>query len=147
MQRASRGGWTPELAGRALAALRIAGAYATGRAVGQRPAKPGETPRSRACWSSRRSAAATCYVSGAATTESAAIRQRAAGLSDALKTLTVARYGRVEKFDSMADEAVQTAMRVTQRTAVGAFADQGMGGGVLAHRSSICGRKSGRDGL
>ena len=30
VQRASRGGWTPELAGRALAALRIAGTYAIG---------------------------------------------------------------------------------------------------------------------
>jgi len=41
VQRASRGGWTPELVGRALAALRVAGAYATNRPVGQRPAKPG----------------------------------------------------------------------------------------------------------
>ena len=30
------------------------------------------------------------------------------------KTLTVARYGRVEKFDSTADEAVQTAIRITK---------------------------------
>jgi len=31
-----------------------------------------------------------------------------------LKALTVARYGREEKFDSMCDEAVQTAIRVTK---------------------------------
>ena len=47
VQRASRGGWTPELIGRALAALRVAGAYAINRPVGQRPAKPGETRRRR----------------------------------------------------------------------------------------------------
>ncbi len=39
VQRASRGGWTQELAGRALAAARIAGAYATGRAGGTAPAQ------------------------------------------------------------------------------------------------------------
>ena len=38
VQRQSRGGWTQDLAGRALAAARIAGAYAIGRPVGQRPA-------------------------------------------------------------------------------------------------------------
>jgi hypothetical protein len=54
------------------------------------------------------------YVSGAATTETAAFANTTAGLSDAMKTLTVARFGRHEKFDSMADEAVQTAMRVTK---------------------------------
>jgi hypothetical protein len=51
------------------------------------------------------------FVSGSATSESA---QRVPGLSDALKALTVARYGREEKFDSMCDEALQTAIRVTK---------------------------------
>jgi hypothetical protein len=41
------------------------------------------------------------------------------GLSDALQTLTVARYGRVEKIDSDADGALEAARRVTseQRSA------------------------------
>jgi hypothetical protein len=114
VQRASRGGWTQELVGRALAALRIAGAYATGRAVGQRPAKADETPQEGVVVV-RPFGRGEVYVSGSATSESAAFARNApAGLSDALKTLTVARYGRIEKFDSMADEAIQAAIRITR---------------------------------
>ena len=113
VQRASRGGWTPELVGRALAALRIAGAYATNRAVGQRPAKIGETP-AEGVVVVRSFGRGDVYVSGAATPESSAFANAPAGLSDAMRTLTVSRYGRVEKFDSMADEAMQTAIRVTR---------------------------------
>jgi hypothetical protein len=32
-----------------------------------------------------------------------------------LKTLTMARYGRTEKFDSNADEAIATAIRITKQ--------------------------------
>ncbi|MBY0492727.1 MAG: hypothetical protein K2Y23_00810 [Cyanobacteria bacterium] len=113
VQRASRGGWTPELVGRALAALRIAGAYATRRSIGQRPALPGETPQEGVIVV-RSFGRGEVFVSGAATTETAAFANAPGGLSDALKTLTVARYGRAEKFDSMADEAVQTAIRITR---------------------------------
>ena len=112
VQSASRGGWTPELVGRALAALRIAGAYATNRAVGQRPAVAGETP-AEGVVVVRSFGRNDVYVSGGATSETAAFA-KADGLSDALRTLTMARYGRVEKFDSMADEAIQTAIRVTK---------------------------------
>ena len=112
VQRASRGGWTPELVGRALAALRVAGAYATRRTVGQRPAKPGETPLEGVVVV-KSFGRGDVYVSGAATTETAAFAN-ATGLSDALKALTIARYGRVEKFDSMADEAIATAIRITK---------------------------------
>jgi len=110
VQRASRGGWSAELAGRALAAARIAGAYATGRAIGQRPAKPGESAvdgvlRVRAFGRGE------VYVSGAATPETTS---RVPGLSDALRALTVARYGRAEQFDSTCDDALQTAIRVTR---------------------------------
>jgi hypothetical protein len=113
VQSASRGGWTQDLAGRALAALRIAGAYATNRPVGQIPAKAGETPR-EGIVVVRAFGRGDVYVSGAATAESSAFANAPAGLSDALRTLTTARYGRVEKFDSMADEAMQTAIRVTK---------------------------------
>jgi hypothetical protein len=113
VQRASRGGWTPELIGRALAGLRIAGAYATNRAIGQRPAKPGETPQEGVIVV-RPFGRGDVYVSGAATAETVIFAKAPAGLSDALRTLTKARFGRVESFDSMADEAVQTAMRVTK---------------------------------
>jgi hypothetical protein len=114
VQRASRGGWTQELAGRALAALRIAGAYATNRAVGQRPATAGETPL-EGVLVVRSFGRGSVYVSGSATPETSAFANAPAGLADALRTLTVSRYGRAEKFDSMADEAIQTAMRVTKQ--------------------------------
>ena len=113
VQQASRGGWTAELVGRALAALRISGAYATNRAIGQRPAKPGETPQEGVIVV-HQFGRGEVFVSGAATAETAVFANAPAALSDALRTLTKARFGRVESFDSMADEAVQTAMRVTR---------------------------------
>jgi hypothetical protein len=109
VQRQSRGGWTQELAGRALAAARIAGSYAIGRAIGQHPAL-GATPRDGVLVV-RSFSRGEVFVSGSATTESTA---RVPGLSEGLKALTVARYGREETFDSMCDEAVQTAIRVTK---------------------------------
>lgn len=109
VQRQSRGGWTQELAGRALAAARIAGSYAIGRAIGQHPAL-GATPRDGVLVV-RSFSRGEVFVSGSATTESTG---RVPGLSEGLKALTVARYGREEKFDSMCDEAVQTAIRVTK---------------------------------
>ena len=109
VQRESRGGWTQDLAGRALAGARIAGAYAVGRAIGQRPAD-GATPQDGVLVV-RSFGRGDVFVSGSATTEST---QRVTGLSDALRSLTVARYGREEKFDSMCDEALQTALRVTK---------------------------------
>lgn len=113
VQSASRGGWTPELVCRALAAARIAGTYATNRPVGQLPAKVAEIPREGVVVV-RAFGRGDVYVSGAATAESTAFANAPAGLSDALRTLTMARYGRTEKFDSMADEAIQTAIRVTK---------------------------------
>ncbi len=109
VQAQSRGGWTQDLAGRALAAARIAGSYAIGRSIGQRPAA-GATPVDGVLVV-RSFGRGDVFVSGAATTEST---QRVPGLSDALKSLTVGRYGREEKFDSMCDEALQTAIRVTK---------------------------------
>jgi hypothetical protein len=53
------------------------------------------------------------FVCGGATAESPGYAA-GSGISDALRTLTVARYGRTEKIDSMADEALQTAIRVTK---------------------------------
>jgi hypothetical protein len=110
VQQASRGGWSTELAGRALAAARIAGAYAIGRSLGQRPAADDETPLDGVLVV-KAFGRGEIFVSGAATPESAA---RVAGLSDALRALTVARYGRAEKFDSTCDEALQTAIRIAK---------------------------------
>jgi hypothetical protein len=114
VQRASRGGWTPELAGRALAALRIAGAYAVGRGVGQRPVKASETPLEGELVVSGPLGRGRAFVSGSATTESASAANAPHGLADALKTLTAARYGRTENFGDV-DDAIATAMRVTRQ--------------------------------
>ncbi|MBM3807424.1 MAG: hypothetical protein FJW22_04440 [Acidimicrobiia bacterium] len=106
---ASCGGWTQELAGRALAAARIAAAYALGRNIGQRPAA-GTTPVD-GILVVRAFGKGEVFVSGAATAASAST---VPGLADALRTLTVARYGRGGAFDSMADEALNTAIRVAK---------------------------------
>jgi hypothetical protein len=114
VQRASRGGWTPELAGRALAALRIAGSYAVGKGVGQRAVKATDTPVDGELVVSGPLGRGRAFVSGSVTTESAAVAGAPHGLADALKTLTVARYGRTEKFGD-ADDAIATAIRVTKQ--------------------------------
>jgi hypothetical protein len=115
VQQASRGGWTPELAARALAALRIAGTYAIGKTVGQRPVVATDTPLEGELVVSGPFGRGRAFVSGAVTTESASIAKAPPGLADALKTLTMARYGRAEKFDSNADEAIATAIRITKQ--------------------------------
>lgn len=115
VQRASRGGWTPELAGRALAAARIAGAYATKHAIGQRAPIVGEVPVDGVLVV-KSFGRGDVFVSGGTTTQTAAAIPE---LADALRTLTVARYGRVEKVDADADGALEAARRVTseQRSA------------------------------
>jgi len=110
VQRASRGGWTQDLAGRALAATRIAGSYAINRSVGQRVAKAGATPAD-GILVVKAFGRGDVFVSGAATTQSAAL---VPGLADALNALTAGRYGRTEGFDSRADEAIETAKRITK---------------------------------
>ena len=110
VQASSRGGWSQDLAGRALAGARIAGAYAIGRTIGQRPATAGESPVD-GMLVIKAFGRGDVWVSGAATPQSAA---QVAGLPEALAALTSARYGRTEKFDSMCDEALQTAIRVTK---------------------------------
>ncbi len=110
VQQASRGGWSAELAGRGLAAARIAGAYATGRSIGQRPAAADEVAVDGVLVVKAFGRGNT-FVSGAATPQSAA---KVPGLPDALQALTSARYGRGEKFDSTCDEALQTAIRVAR---------------------------------
>jgi hypothetical protein len=110
VQRAGRGGWTPELAGRALSAARVAGSYASGRAVGQRSINANDPQVDGQLLVSGGMGRAKMYVSGSVTAQSAADPI----LADALKTLTVARYGRDEKFTD-ADEAVAAAIRITKQ--------------------------------
>jgi hypothetical protein len=136
------GGWTPELAGRALAALRVAGAYAVGRRASLMPAAsqsagspesldgsqaPEEAGRLivRAGWPRARRVA----VSGAITAQSVGRdRLRRAGtagfaaaplyesLEQALSAFTAAQYGRNGTLDDTAlDEALATGGQVLKR--------------------------------
>lgn len=115
VQQASRGGWTPELAGRALAALRIAGTYAIGKTVNQRTVDASATPVEGELGVSGVLGRGRAFASGAVTTETASTALAPHGLADALKTLTVVRYGRVERFDSNADDAIAAAVRITKQ--------------------------------
>ncbi len=115
VQRASRGGWTPELAARALAAARIAGSYGVGKNAGQRMVKPDETPVDGELAVSGPLGRGRVFASGSLTSESASAPSAPHGLAAALKALTAARYGRQEKFGSDLDEAVETALRITRQ--------------------------------
>ena len=136
------GGWTPELAGRALAALRVAGAYLVGRRASLMPAanvvasdatssngsqKAEEAGRLivRTGWPRARRIA----VSGAVTSQSVGRerirRSGSAGfngsalyesLEQALAALTTAQYGRNGALnDSALDEALATGGQVLKR--------------------------------
>ena len=110
VQREGRGGLTPELAGRALSAARIAGSYASGRAVGQRLIGTNDPLVDGVLRVGGRMGRAPMYASGSVTAESATDPMLAA----ALRTLTVYRYGRDAKLTD-ADEAVATAVRITKQ--------------------------------
>jgi hypothetical protein len=137
-ERESRG-WTPELAGRALAALRIAATYAVGRRVGYTDLGPITNPQSplrnpvfedpgrlalTAGWFRGKPIA----VSGAVTSANVA-REHARGtangsraamldsLAQALSALTTAQYGRggTALDESALDQALATACDVVKR--------------------------------
>jgi hypothetical protein len=115
VQRASRGGWTPELTARALAALRVAGSYAIGKNAGQRPVKPEDAPVDGELEVSGPFGRGRVFASGSVTTESASKASAPHGLADALKALTVARYGRHENLGSHLDESIEVAIRITKQ--------------------------------
>jgi len=132
-------GWSPELAGRALAALRIAATYAVGRRVGHLPAIP-QSPQSaagnpestepgrlvlRAGWLRGK----RISVSGAITRQTVAdeLARAAASsgarrtaflesLEQALSALTIAQYGRETAMDDAAlDRALADGVGVLRR--------------------------------
>jgi hypothetical protein len=128
-------GWTSDLAGRALAALRVAATYALGRKAGLLPAKaltaggdaPSEAGRlvMRAGWPRGKRIA----VSGGVTSQTVARElalaatasnpRRAAlleSLEQALTSLTAAQYGRDETMDDAAlDQALASGSQVVRR--------------------------------
>ena len=114
VQRESRGGWTEELAARALTALRIVGSYAQGRAIGLHPIAEGATATDGQLLIHGFLGRPGAFVSGSVTAQSVNNAESAntEGLGDALRTLTVARYGRTGKADASADEAMNAAIRL-----------------------------------
>jgi hypothetical protein len=116
VQRESRGGWTDELAARALTALRIVGSYAQGRAIGLHPIADGARAADGQLLVHGLLGRPGAFVSGSVTAQSVnnAENPGTQGLADALRTLTVARYGRNGKADSNADEAINAAIRLAQ---------------------------------
>lgn len=110
----SRGGWDQDLAGRALAAARVAAALAAGQAIGQTRVAAGATPLDGQLlvpgWLGRGGA----FVSGAVTAQSATDATVAASLA----ALTRARYGRAATMDGSAlDEALDAATAAARRAA------------------------------
>ena len=126
---ANRGGWTPELASRALTALRIGGAHALGKSVAQQFVDAGVAERKgqltvRTGLIRRRRA----LVSAATTSQSIssrlergpAVRARLqtalVQLASALKAFSVAAYARGETFDGPAlDAALDEGMQATRQ--------------------------------
>lgn len=117
VQQQGRGGWTPDLLGKALAATRIVASYVVGQPVVQRAAATAATgelviaggwiPRRRAVV-----AGSTTPVALAALTHSA----EASDLHDALLALTSARYRHADKLDDGAiDAAMASAVRAADR--------------------------------
>ncbi|HQZ39097.1 MAG TPA: hypothetical protein PLH72_08655 [Vicinamibacterales bacterium] len=110
----SRGGWDADLAGRALAAARLAATLVSARPVAQRRATRGTRPVDGQLviegWLGRSGA----FVSGSATPQSATD----AAVSGSLLTLTRLRYGRGAAFDSgHLDQALDTALETARRAA------------------------------
>jgi hypothetical protein len=116
VQRDARDGWNADLVSRALAALRVAAAVVSGRAVAQEAVEAGTPPREgqvalRTGIVRRRS----LLVSGAARSDGASGRWEAtrakarhplAGvMDDAIRTFTHARYGRMGQIDGPALDA------------------------------------------
>jgi hypothetical protein len=111
VQQGSRGGWDADLAGRALAAARVAASMVAGRSVGQSRAgtvAPQDGQLLVKGWFGRGGA----IVSGSATPQNVGD----ANLASSLLTFTRARYGRTDKLDGRAlDEALDTAMAAARR--------------------------------
>jgi hypothetical protein len=116
VQRDSRGGWTEELAARALTALRIVGSYAQGRPIGLHPIAEGASATDGQLLVHGLLGRPGAFVSGSVTAQSVNNSEsaRTQGLADALRTLTVARYGRDGKADSDSDEAMNAAIRLAK---------------------------------
>jgi hypothetical protein len=110
----SRGGWDSELAGRALAATRIAATLVSGRAIGQTRVRAATVPVDGQLLMKGMMGRGGSLVSGSVTSQSTTD----SAVASSLETFTRARYGRDPKLDGSAlDEALEAAMAAASRTA------------------------------
>jgi hypothetical protein len=117
-QQARASGWTADLAGRALAAIRIVAAYEGGRPVTQHEANGRLAQRPSA--EAQRSSAAEgqLAINGRRKTTvvfAAAVTSGDGALREALARLGAARYGRTATFDAGLDGSLESAMRAADR--------------------------------
>jgi hypothetical protein len=132
---AARGGWTPQLTGRALAALRIAAALALGREVTQEyvdPAAPerqgqlavrtGIFRRKRALLSAATTSSAIATRLGGAGVSGAQARLNLEQISDAMQLFSAATYGRPGDADaSELNNALDNATAAIRRLRLRSF--------------------------
>jgi hypothetical protein len=111
----SRGGWDTDLAGRALAALRLAASLVTGHAVGQiRRERGAQTPLAGQLLVAGLLGRGGAFVSGSVTAQTAGDE----AVATSLRAFTVARYGRTPALDSsVLDAALDAAMVTASRAA------------------------------
>jgi hypothetical protein len=113
VRQSSRGGWDADLAGRALAAARVAASMVSGGVVGQSKANPSARLEGQLLVTGFLGRGGA-YISGSATPQTVPD----ANLASSLATFSRARYGRAEKFDSSAlDEALDIAIAAARRAA------------------------------
>lgn len=124
VQHESQGGWTAELVGRALAALRVIASVAAGRAVSQRRLGSGETAADGEVVIAPRFSRGRTAVSGSASASSlsrAPISNGSAALVEdvggALAQLTAAHYGREGARSPEVNGALDSGIRLARRLA------------------------------
>jgi hypothetical protein len=132
---AARGGWTPQLTARALAALRIAAALALGRSVsqtyvdadaperqGQLAVRTGVFRRKRALLSAATTSSAITSRLGDVKTRGAQTRVNLEQISEAMQVFSSVTYGRpVEADSSSLNSALDTAMAAIRRLRLRTF--------------------------
>ena len=115
VQDQSRSGWTSDLAGRALSALRVVGAYAGGRHVSQRVTNVTSSPGSSKVASDGQVAVSGRLGTSALVSAATTAQHVEDELREALSAFAAARYGRDETFDSKLDDGLEKGIRVTDR--------------------------------
>lgn len=111
------GGWSPDAVARALAAARVVAGYQAGQPVVQRaidgPAGAGEIALGGG-WLGRRPVAVSASATASEEAPGAGVDPAAGELTDALRRLTAARYGRAPDLDA---SALADALDATRRAA------------------------------